>query len=185
MEPLNKSKNSLSRHYWHPPGINSCQYPLPPFRGKVGWGYIVYWMLAATDFLGNCSRRYSRSPLPARLYRLLPCNRTTYLHVVVSLALAPRSLFENLFLTFSRSLFQTRLYRFLPWNRTAYILVGVPTRFYLLLTAPAHPAPAVLVLPCTFPWSRASLYRLYPYRRLAAFPTSTICSRHCLPPTSL
>ena len=20
------------------------RYPLPPFRGKVGWGYIVYWM---------------------------------------------------------------------------------------------------------------------------------------------
>jgi hypothetical protein len=24
------------------------RYPLPPSRGKVGWGYIVYWMPVVT-----------------------------------------------------------------------------------------------------------------------------------------
>ena len=48
-------------------------------------------------FLGNCSRRCSRSPLPSRPYRVHPCTRTSHIHVVVLATL------DNLFPTLSRS----------------------------------------------------------------------------------
>ena len=39
---LNKSQHSLSRH------SGASQYPLPPSRGKVGWGF-HFWMLVFTS----------------------------------------------------------------------------------------------------------------------------------------
>ena len=65
-------------------------------RYFLGWGIVIHtvsvpmWVslvgfviAGGLLFLGNCSRRYSRSPFQTRLYRLLPCNRTTYIHVGV------------------------------------------------------------------------------------------------------